>query len=210
MNLFNRSFLIAITGSIGSGKSLVSNWFKEQGFEVHFADKIAHEILNEADVIKQIVQIFGIEILTEKVIDRRKLGEIVFQDPAKLTKLNEIIHPLVYCEMNELILLSKETYLVFEIPLLFENGLQNAFDLVINVSTEKKIRIERIEKRDKLSKDKIMQRMDAQMSDFEKQKLADVNITNNSTESDLFKILGNLLPLIKKLKKKEVISIIKL
>jgi len=209
MEKFNRPFLIAITGSIASGKTLVSNWFAEQNFDVHFTDQIGHEILKESNVIERITKIFGLEILNGQLINRKKLGAIVFQDPAKLQQLNRILHPLVYNEMNNIILLSDSSHLIFEIPLLFENGLQNAFDLTINISADKLLQKERIKKRDKLSDDEILQRINSQMSDFDKQKLADVNIANNGSKSEIFHKLENLLPLIMKLKKKEVIDLTK-
>jgi len=133
----------------------------------------------------------------------------VFDDPEKLGVLNNIVHPRVYSEMKDLILLSKASHLVFEIPLLFENGLQNAFDLTINITADKKLQIERVKKRDKLLEEEILQRVDSQMSDFDKQKLADVNIANNATKSDLYEKMENLLPLIRKLKKKEVTDLLK-
>lgn len=204
-----RPFLIAVTGGIASGKTLVADWFADQGFEVHYADKIAHDIMNEPEVAAKIIQTFGAEILQEGVIDRQKLGRIVFHDPTKLKKLNDILHPLVRNEMKNLISVSNSSHLVFEIPLLFENGLQNAFDLTINISADTNLRIERIEKRDKLEREKILHRMNAQMSDFEKQKMADVNIANNSTIEALKQNLQNLLPLFKKLKKKEVRDLLK-
>ncbi|MDO9578136.1 MAG: dephospho-CoA kinase [Candidatus Cloacimonadales bacterium] len=210
MDNYTRPFLIAITGGIASGKTLVADWFADQGFEVHYADKIAHDIMNESEVTAKIIQTFGAEILPESVIDRRKLGRMVFHDPEKLKKLNDILHPLVRNEMKNLILLTDSSFLVFEIPLLFENGLQNSFDLNINIFTNRTNQIERVEKRDKLDRKEIIRRIDAQMSDFEKQKLADINIENNGTESELHQKMKNLLPLIKKLKKKEVKDILKI
>ena len=72
MEKHNRPFLIAITGGIACGKTLVSDWFAEQGFKVYYADRIAHDILNEPEVIKQVIQLFGKEILQENLINRKK------------------------------------------------------------------------------------------------------------------------------------------
>ncbi|MFC1897939.1 dephospho-CoA kinase [Candidatus Cloacimonadota bacterium] len=210
MEKHNRPFLIAITGGIASGKTLVSKWFAEQGFDVYSTDKIAHEIINETEVIQKITQLFGPEIMIDQRINRKKLGEIVFDDSANLEQLNSIMHPLVYNEMNNLILLSKASCLVFEIPLLFENGLQNAFDLTINISADKELQIMRMKKRDNLMEEEILQRVESQMSDFDKQKLADINITNNATEREMFIKLENLLPLIQKLKKKDIEELLKI
>jgi dephospho-CoA kinase len=210
MNQINRPFLIALTGGIASGKSLVTEWFANEGFEVYSADKIAHDILNSSEICNVIQQTFGEDYISQGSVDRKKLGEMVFSDAGKLRELNNIIHPLVYQEIHDLIMLSNATHLVFEIPLLFENGLQYAFDLTINVFAEKAQQIQRVIKRNNLMQEEALQRINAQMPDFDKQKLADINIANNAEKSDLHDNLARLFPLIRKLKKKDVKDILRL
>ncbi len=207
---FNRPFLIAVTGGIASGKTLVSNWFADKDLRVLYADKIAHDVLEQPEVKSELKNIFGKEIFSENKVDRSKLGKIIFDNESLRKKLNSIVHPQVFAEMNEIIMLAEDKYLVFEIPLLFELGLQNAFDLTINVSARTELRIKRILDRDGITQDEARKRIASQMSEFDKQKLADINIANDGEINELYSKLENLLPLIKKLKKKEVKKIIEI
>lgn len=201
---YDRPFLIAITGGIASGKSLVSHWFEDHDFLVYYSDKMAHDILEKQTVIEQLQEIFSSGIVANNKIDRVALGKIIFNDANKREQLNSIIHPLVRAERRDIIMLSDAKYLVFEIPLLFENGLQNAFDLTINISAPDNLRIKRILKRDGISEGAARKRIEAQMAEFDKQKLADINIANTGAVAELFRTLERLWPLMKKLKKKDV------
>jgi len=100
--------------------------------------------------------------------------------------------------------------LIFEIPLLFENKLEKAFDLVLNISSEKSIQIKRIIKKRKISEKRAKQIIDSQMPDFEKQKLADVNIENNTSLENLYEKLENLLQIIKKMKHRNIKRLIEI
>ena len=185
MNNKKTPFLIAITGSIASGKSTASKWFEDKGYEVYYADKIGHEILKKSEIVSDVINEFGSEILKYGKIDRRKLGEIVFDNPEKLKFLNNLLHPRIRVEMQKTIDTSNSEILFFEIPLLFENGLEKGFDLIINVSTKKENQITRLKKRDGISKKKAQKKIDTQIPDEEKQKRANVNIFNNNDVKDL-------------------------
>ena len=106
--------------------------------------------------------------------------------------------------------LCQVSILIFEIPLLYENKLEKAFDLVLNISSEKSIQIERIIKKRRISKKRAGQIIDSQMSDFEKQKLADVNIMNNTSLENLYEKLENILQIIKKMKKRNIKRLIEI
>jgi len=185
MNNPQRSFLIAITGSIASGKSIVSKWFEDKGYKVFYADTIGHDVLKNPEILKNLVDEFGIEILKNGKIDRRKLGEIVFNNLEKLKFLNNLLHPRIRADMQKIIDTSNSEILFFEIPLLFENGLERGFDLIINVSSREENQITRLEKRDGISKEKALKKINTQMPDVEKQKRANVNIFNNKEIKDL-------------------------
>ncbi len=203
MNL-NRPFLIAVTGGIASGKSLVCNWFEDQGLPVYYTDKLAHQILNEQPTKTKLVEIFGEDILKNGLIDREKLGKQVFDNAALLAKLNRIVHPQVRSTMQQLVDLSQAEHLVFEIPLLFENNLQNAFDISLHIYADEKEQLKRIAQRDGVSLKEAEKRIRAQMNSFDKQKLADINIANNGTIEELYEKLRSLWPLIRRMKKKNV------
>jgi dephospho-CoA kinase len=210
MKQYKRPFLIAITGSFASGKTLVSRWFEEKGFTVHYTDKLGHTILQDEKVIYVLAEKFGNEILENGAISRTKLGEIVFDSTENLKFLNSILHPQIRSKTQAIIDSSREDYLVFEIPLLFENKLQDAFDLTINITASKENQISHSQKRDKIKVSQIEQRIKSQMSDYDKQKLADINIENNGTIDELYLKLENLLTLIKKISKKNIRKLIEL
>ncbi|MCK4311464.1 MAG: dephospho-CoA kinase [Candidatus Cloacimonetes bacterium] len=207
MKPYKRPFLIAITGGIASGKTTVSKWFENKDFKVYYADKIGHTFLNDKDIILKLVERFGNKILSDNKIDRKKLGNIVFKSKEDLYFLNQLLHPKIRKETQEIIDSSTEDYLIFEIPLLFENRIEKAFDLTINISANKENQIGRLKNNYGITLKEIEQRIKAQMSDFDKQKLADININNNSTINDLYNKLENLLPIIRKLKHKEVLRL---
>ena len=149
----DRPFLVAITGGIASGKSIVSKWFEEKNYLVFYADKIGHELLNDKYFKNKIEDVFGKDIIINGSVDRAKLGKNIFNSASKRIQLNEVLHPEIRKRMQQIINTSSQEVLIFEIPLLFENGLQKAFDLTINISARNEIRIERIIKRDGITKD---------------------------------------------------------
>ena len=210
MKHLDRPFLIAITGGIASGKSVVSKWFEKQKFSVFYADKIGHDFFKEQYFINKIKDIFGLKIIINGSVNRAKLGEIVFDNAEKRKQLNELLHPQIRKRMQQIIDTSSQEILIFEIPLLFENGLQNAFDLTINISAQNEIRIKRIIERDGITKKATQKRISSQMTELDRQKLANINITNEKDINELYLRLKKLLPHIKKLKKKDIKKIIEL
>jgi len=190
----DRPFLVAITGGIASGKSIVSKWFEEKNYLVFYADKIGHELLNDKYFKNKIEDVFGKDIIINGSVDRAKLGKNIFNSASKRIQLNEVLHPEIRKRMQQIINTSSQEVLIFEIPLLFENGLQKAFDLTINISARNEIRIERIIKRDGITKDSAQKRINSQMSELDKQKLADINIVNESDLDNLFLQLQRLFP----------------
>lgn len=192
MRHHKRPVLVAITGGIASGKSIVSNWFENKGLAVFYADKIGHEVLNESNIQNKITNMFGKDIIINNKIDRGKLGEIVFNSESKRKQLNDLLHPEIRKRIQQIIDSSNEKILIFEIPLLFENGLHKAFDLTVNISADKELRLNRVMKRDGLSKESIQKRIDAQIHESQRKELADVNIINNNDFDDLFLKLGKL------------------
>lgn len=179
---------IAITGGIGSGKSLVSNFIKGEGFPVLFSDEIAKVIMqNDNDVIRLIKQEFGEESYLDGKLNTKYLSDKVFNDEENVDKINAIVHPIVVEKINELSNKLFETNdLVFvEIPLLFESELEHHFDYIILVFTDENLRISRTKERSKLSEEDIRKRMSYQIPDEEKKDKVDFIIENNSTIDDL-------------------------
>ena len=204
MKHLDRPLLIAITGGIASGKSVVSTWFEDQNFSVFYADKIGHELFEEQYYINKIKSIFGKEIVLDNSIDRVKLGKIIFNSADKRKRLNELLHPEIRKRIQQIIDTSSQEFLIFEIPLLFENSLQNAFDLTINISAQNEVRIKRIIERDKISEEAAKKRISSQMSELDRVKLANISVINEANINELYLQLKKLLPHIKQLKKKDI------
>jgi len=204
MKPLDRPFLVAITGGIASGKSIVSKWFEDHKLRVIYADKIGHKLFEEQSVKNQIEEIFGNEVIVQNRIDRAKLGQIIFNSSDKRKQLNELLHPQIKKKIQLIIDESSDEILIFEIPLLFENQLQEAFDLTVNISAKKDLRVKRIIARDRTTRDLAQKRIDSQMVEKEKQKLTDINITNNEDVDILHLQLNQLVELINRSEKKAV------
>ena len=182
---------IGLTGGIGSGKSTAARRFAELGARVYHADDLSRRALNPGAICyDRVVAAFGAEILLpDGVIDRRKLGAIVFSSEEKRQTLNNIIHPYV---INELLSLARRDFqeerfrvAVFEVPLLFESGMDASMDKNIVVSCDHESRIARVMERDGLTREQVEARIRAQIPEEEKLLRADYILDNNSTETNL-------------------------
>lgn len=125
---------IAVTGPFASGKSTFVRMLGELGAETYSADEIVHHLLREnEDAISEISERFGDGVLGDEGVDRKALGHVVFADPAKLSELEKILHPLVHDETDRLVSYSCSEVFVVEIPLLFEAGRGEDFDHTVAV-----------------------------------------------------------------------------
>lgn len=132
---------IAITGNLASGKSTVGRILQEYGAYVVDADEISHNLLSlNTPAGKEVIRLLGPEIVVGNQIDRRKVAEIVFSDPEKLTSLEKILHPAVKQEITRRFnkVKNNPSYKMFvaEVPLLYEAGMEQDFDTVIAVIAE--------------------------------------------------------------------------
>lgn len=186
---------IGLTGGIASGKSTVSQMFKEAGIVVIDADVIARKVVEVGEeAYEQIVQSFGKDILLpDKSIDRPKLGSVIFFSEEKRLLLNSIVHPAVRKQM----LKEKEDYIhngeetiILDIPLLFESKLTALVDRTLLVYVDYETQLARLMNRNNLSKEEAEARIQSQMPLKEKIQLADSVIDNNgtieSTKNQLF------------------------
>ncbi len=195
---------VAITGGIGAGKSLVSNFIEREGFPVLFSDEIAKGIMqSDVDVIRLIKKEFGEESYINEKLNTKYLAEKVFNNEDNVDKINAIVHPIVVEKINEITeSLFKSNNLVFvEIPLLFESGLENLFDYIILVYSNENLRIARTSERSKLSEGEVRKRMMFQIPDEEKKDKVDFVIENNSSKDDLENRVKLVLILLKELSK---------
>lgn len=191
--------IIGLTGGIASGKSTVSNFFKELGVKVIDADIVAREISERKATIDEICNIFGRDILDENGrIVREKLRERVFQDRELVQKLNSIIHPQVieyFKERRERN--RRDELLIFDIPLLYEAKMDTLCDKVIVVGLDKKKQIERVVQRDGSSEEVAKNIVANQMPLEDKIKRANFVIMNDGTLEEL---KGKVLKVYKELR----------
>ena len=184
----NNCKIIGITGGIATGKSTVSNILLKRGYPLIDADKVARGVVEIGKpAYFKIIQEFGQGILNEdKSLNRKMLGKIIFSDEEARKKLNNITHPYIFEYIKEkLELLSKGNPVVFlDIPLLFEeyysliqHGIN--FDEIWLVYADKEIQVDRLMKRDNISKDEAVKKIQSQMDMEEKKKMA-TRIIDNS------------------------------
>ena len=189
----------ALTGSIGTGKTVVLDYFRDNlGFKTVSADAIGHEILQKPEIIDKIVKTFGENVVREGKIDRRILGKIVFSDKTELLKLNEITHPAILKRMLEIIDdLSQKSPVIVEAAILIEAGWQKYFDTVMLVYCKPEIQLYRLMTRDGISREEAERKIKSQMS-FEAKKpfathLIDTSFGIEVTKITLEKIAAELL-----------------
>ncbi len=179
---------IGLTGGIGSGKTEVAGLFEQLGVPVIDADRIAHQLVDRGtDTLAEVVRAFGEVVLTTAgQLDRARLAEIVFNNPAKKRLLESIIHPRV----REQIRLDKdqyhnEPYIVVVIPLLLESGQHDLVDRVLVVQAPEITRIQRVSARDGRSEEQIRAIIQGQADDAAREAAADDMIDNTGTLDDL-------------------------
>jgi dephospho-CoA kinase len=185
--------VVGLTGGIGAGKSMVSQFFAELGALVIDADQLARMAIERgSDGFAEVLLRFGDEVVTNGDIDRKKLADIIFHDPEARRDLEAIIHPRVQAIFAEAIAdLDQEDILIYEIPLLVETGAAEKFDYIITVESDLELRKERLLKRG-LYISQIEKRIAAQASPESREAAADVVIFNNSDEDSLLRQVENL------------------
>jgi dephospho-CoA kinase len=198
-----KPLIIGLTGGIATGKSTASQILSEQGVPVIDADVIAREVvLPGKEAYNKIVAYFGADILlSDRTLNRARLGEIIFNNSEKRFKLNEIVHPAVRSEMKkqaEQHLSAGHSLVIMDIPLLFESKLTHMVDKTWLVYTHPDLQLKRLMERDGYTKEQAFSRIKSQMPIDDKKKLADVVIENNDTKTQLKEKLLNLLREVKK------------
>ncbi len=188
--------IIGLTGGIGSGKTTVANYFKTFGVPVYIADDEAKKIMETPEIIEAIVNEFGTSILTDDVIDRKKLAKLVFEDENKLQKLNQIIHPAVKRHFDFWLKQhSAVQFVIKEAAILFESGSYKDCDQIICVVAPIETRIQRVLARDQTTFVEVQNRINNQWSDEKRISKSDYIIENidiTKTKSQVQKILKKL------------------
>ncbi|RDU70787.1 dephospho-CoA kinase [Helicobacter brantae] len=180
MDFSQFDYAYAISGGIGSGKSSVCNILATLGYKVLDADKIAHQVLREQS--QKVIEVFGERIVGEGGINRKALGEIVFEDRDKLEQLQNILNPYIYQELFsqcQQLEREKKPYFV-EIALLFEQRERLNFRHKILITAPKEVILQRVQERDGTSQMQVLQRIASQLPSEEKIPYASEVIENDS------------------------------
>ena len=186
---------VGLTGGIGAGKSEVSRRLAARGAVLIDADAIARQAVRPGTPgLTAVIAEFGDEVLLPSgELDRGRLGEIVFADPAKLARLNAIVHPLVGQRMAELERSAgPDAIVVHDVPLLAENNLSAGYDVVVVVDAPEQVRIGRLVRSRGMSEDQARARMAAQATSRQRLGIADLIIDNSGSLADLDARVGEI------------------
>lgn len=185
--------VVALTGGIGAGKSLVANYLFTLGADVLDADQLARTAIERgSEGFDEVLAAFGDSILKDGDIDRRVLGEIVFSDTSKRKLLEGIIHPRVQQALADARKsLSEDQILIYEIPLLVETDAAGKFDSIITVEAPLEKRIERLKSRG-LFISEIENRIASQATPDERKAIANYVIENDGNEEELLRKVESL------------------
>jgi dephospho-CoA kinase len=187
-----RPLTIGLTGGIAAGKSEALAALERLGAETVSSDAIAHELLDAEPLRSRLVERWGPEVEAGGSVDRGRIGEIVFEDPGELSWLESQVHPLVGERIGAwLESLPPETrFAVVEVPLLFEAGMEGAFDVTVSISSSEDVRRPRAEARGHRL---VPEREARQLPQEEKASRADHVVLNDGTVSELEDRLSELL-----------------
>lgn len=184
---------IGITGGIGSGKTTVCKIFETLGIPVFYADTVAKQIMvTDPILIAGVKQTFGAEsYLEDGTLNNKHIAAIVFNNATQLEQLNSLVHPAVFRAFDAWIQEVPDTvpYTLKEAALLFESDSYKMCDQTVLVIAPMETRLQRVMQRDGVSEAQVRARMDKQLSDAQKMKMADHLIYNNETESLITQVL---------------------
>ena len=189
-----KPFRIALTGGLASGKSTIANLFSENDVPIIDTDTISRKIVAQGKpALEKIIAEFGKQVISDKgELDRQKLKEIIFGAPQAKTKLEEILHPLIFQEIENQLSRISFPYCIVVIPLLIETGTMSQFDHILLVDIPEEIQMKRAMKRDNSSKQLIQSIINSQTKRNERIKHADDIIDNTVKIKELGKIVNSL------------------
>jgi dephospho-CoA kinase len=190
--------VIGLTGGIATGKSTVSDMFRQFKIPVVDTDEIAKNLMEiGTPTYQEVVDEFGKEYtLPSGHLNRKKLGALIFNNDIERLKLNNIVHPKVRMRCMEAIQshsLGNTDAIVLDVPLLFESNFDDLCDLIICVSVDRDTQLERLMKRDDIDEETALNKMRAQMNLKRKEALSDIVIDNSGTILDTKKKLVETL-----------------
>jgi dephospho-CoA kinase len=189
-------FLIGLTGGIASGKSTVAKLLASYGAETIDADQVARDVVAPgSEGLSEVIKEFGSEVLMESgELDRVVLGRIVFEEPSKRKRLEEILHPLIKQRTNQLLAEASSPVVVYAVPLLVEANVDYPFDMILTVEAGVANQIERMVRSRGFSEEDAMKRISAQASESARRERADMVIDSSGSREQLEKQIALLWP----------------
>ncbi|GMN09111.1 dephospho-CoA kinase [Croceitalea sp. MTPC9] len=176
--------IVGLTGGIGSGKSTVSQMFRELGVPVYDSDTEAKLLMNTSKSIKKaVIALLGKDSYVDGVLNRDYISNKVFKNEELLLKLNGIVHPEVKKHFMAWSVKQNTPYVIQETALIFENNAQGNYDKVILVTAPIEVRINRVVNRDKVSEGGVLRRISNQLTDSDKRPSSDYVIENIDIEA---------------------------
>jgi dephospho-CoA kinase len=173
--------IIGLTGGIGSGKSTVLEMFKNLGVETYIADVEAKRLMNtNPKLIIEIKKLIGEKAYINQKLNRAFISKVVFKNKEKLAALNALVHPKVREDFKSFIKRSNSKIIIYEAAILFESGSNKFCDYIITVSANFEDKIKRIIKRDGVSKEQVLERMQHQLNDENKIRKSHFVIKNSN------------------------------
>jgi dephospho-CoA kinase len=191
--------LVGLTGGVATGKSTVAKMFKQYGAVVIDADELARDVVKpDKPAWRQIVRTFGKTVLNpDRTLNRRELGTVVFENRTKLRRLEHIIHPHVAREQTRLARHTArkdpQAVVIYDVPLLFEAGVDKRVDKIIVVTADRETQIARLKQRDGLSRAEAIRRIRSQMPLAKKIERADHVLSGTLPRPSLRRHVGQLL-----------------
>ena len=171
--------IIGLTGGIGSGKTTIANYLASLGIPVYIADDAGKKVMQQQEIIKEIQEKFGFDIVENNQLNRSKLAEIVFNNPDQLKALNAIVHPAVKKDFKKWVDEHADApFVIYESAILFESGSYTNFDVILTVTAPLETRISRVLQRDNSNREQVMSRINAQWTDEQRIAKSDFIIEN--------------------------------
>jgi dephospho-CoA kinase len=179
--------IVGLTGGIGSGKTTISKYFESFGIPIYIADEEAKALMNRSKIIKRkLKELFGPLSYSNDQLNRPYLSAKIFNDKTLLKKMNAIVHPKVASHFKRWLKRQDTPYVIKEAAIIFENNLESQYDYIITVVADKDLRIERVMKRDDISREKVESIIRNQLSDEDKIRKSDFIIYNNDLETSKY------------------------
>ncbi len=187
--------VLGLTGGIGAGKSSVAQMFQEKGIAVFNSDYEAKKLYTSSQKVHdQVIELLGSEAYSDGKFNKKWVAQQVFQNKDLLAKLNSIIHPEVKLSFENWKRNQSSEFVVKEAAILFESGAYKQCNAVLTVTADKEIRIERVMKRDRISREQVEERMNKQWQEERKIELSDFVMYNNGSFEELENEFEEIFP----------------